>query len=294
MAAASRILGALDDVPAHVIPARPRVAPAWYRRAVVRAAAGFVIVAAGSLWATRSWRATESRDVPARTHASEQGRMRSQGHAKTTAPVVSPTTPAPSASVEAMRQAAGSVERVAADARSAVSSSKVSTGTGLDSNAIDRTMAKRVASPSTASVAPAPAPSVAPAAKMAARAPTFKANTLSEVTTTALGGSRAVSVTRDSVPQVVRHMTCDSTTVTEYTLSSGSHVTLFESASAIDARVADACVSRMHPNADEQRREVAPAVLTWTSADSTRHYMLRGLVPADTLTAVRTRLGLSE
>lgn len=59
-ARASRILGALDDVPASVVPARSRsprtVQTPWWRRPAVAAAAAITIVATGTMMAvTRDW-----------------------------------------------------------------------------------------------------------------------------------------------------------------------------------------------------------------------------------------------
>ncbi|MDQ3244065.1 MAG: zf-HC2 domain-containing protein [Gemmatimonadota bacterium] len=59
VAASSRILTALDDVPAGVIP-KPAVKRPWYSRHDVRAAAAFLLVAGASLMLTRDWNGTSS------------------------------------------------------------------------------------------------------------------------------------------------------------------------------------------------------------------------------------------
>ena len=59
VAASSRILTALDDVPAGVVPKRA-VKRAWYSRNDVRAAAAFLLVAGASLVLGRAWNETSS------------------------------------------------------------------------------------------------------------------------------------------------------------------------------------------------------------------------------------------
>lgn len=87
IAAASRIVGALDVIPSGVIPARKPARPAWYMSNQLRAAAAVLIVAAGSLLVIRGGQKTQpERSV---TLAAKQSQPASQP-ALAAAPVSEP------------------------------------------------------------------------------------------------------------------------------------------------------------------------------------------------------------
>jgi len=184
------------------------------------------------------------------------------------------------------------------------------------SAAADAAPQDRVAAGNVAPEAPAPPVRKAAPQLFAKSAPSAAAGALSTVMPTAVKPSLALAASvNDSMPTLVRQVTCDSVEVTEYVLRDGAHVSLFSSASAIDVSRAELCVVRANATAmaarrmksavantadssvaanRDARKSVAPSALPWTAKGTGHHYVLYGSVPITTLGDVRRLLKLPE
>lgn len=297
IAASSRIVSALDIVPAGVIPARAQPKRAWYAAPQFRAAAAILFVAGASMLIMRG-RGTEPLAETAERVMSEAA----QESAPATVQDGGMAETKVAAPPEETRQVQ-SRSRVAAKAPPPKNVADEATGRAADM--------RQVSTESDATAAPvaAPAPVAAatgiaatgaapPAAKAAARQLRLNTSpTLDNVVVTGVAtGSTAELADRLTVLGV------DSTggaRTTRYRLTSGEELTLSETQPVSNA-VVSAQAERRAESAREMAAQAAPpparadsaaktpmATITWTDPKTGRRYTLSGRISRERLEQVR-------
>jgi hypothetical protein len=321
IAASSRIVSALDAVPAGVIPARRRSTRPWYASTQLRAAAAVAFVAGASMLLINR---------PGNKSLSEAGDR------ATSAPA--PQVAAPPAAIQLEQDAAkelsatsqsSAVQRPPTEARG----SSVKRGVGSDTRAAsDRDEAGRVGTAARtgnalADAAPASAPAPAPVTASApvaltppsappvdtGRATFSKSIPVSPVVVTGVA-------TVQDVAEDLRILGVDSTSgqrVTRYRIATGAEIVLTEvsmsrrAATARERRFDAAGGPAPPPAPPVPAAAMPPAVgqtatraeaamqarietLTWVDAESGKTYTLSGRVPRETLEQVKARLQLSK
>ena len=289
MAAASRIVRALDIVPADVVPAPradvpraaalpPRPVP-WYRRRVVSLAAGFVVMALGSLVAVRAWR-TEA-PVAARASMDSAARPAAPSSAEPRPKTVVVPAPPPPAAAKMMAKSAMKME---AKAAAELSAAEEPLARREESARADFAVGNAAPAPALAP-APAPPPALAGAgSKIRIRG--LSGMRLGEVVTMTAGSQR---------PVPIRTGVCDSMRIAVYMIDSVP-VTLAQGPTTPSPDSAAACVLRTapspHPAALPERVVQSPVptdTLTWRGADG-RGYLLMGQASRAKLEQIRDLL----
>src|SRR5690349_16498029 len=270
IAASSRVVSALDIVPAGVIPiAKPK--RGWYSTVQFRAAAGFIVVAGASLLLLNRG---EQRDAmravvtaPKASEMSEQARvidtsrtMISSGAAAS----LPPAAPKEAAQAKVLK-AKAAYEKKTADAVADMTAGNDAMG---------------AAAPATAGAVAAPPPP--PVEKQSAR---DAGVTLNEVTVTGIAAAAPLKlVSSDTTQGSVKSV---------YELTKGVEVSLVEAPAArrnFTAATAKAARERAVPLSAPVAQSVADGVntISWTKGDKT--YVLSGRVSVSELQAARQRL----
>ena len=312
IAASSRIVSALDVVPAGVIPARKTAGRPWYTSTQLRAAAAVVFVAGASFALLRTGDKQSVAELSQRVTSDAAITSTPAEGADQAAPEAAASTQedfaAKSSTSAAPKNVASSP--VAQMSGPATANRRAATGaaTGASGN-LERDEAEARRAPP--AVAPAPAlaaPPLAPLADSAVRSGVAKSIPLENVVVT--------GVAQEAVPaNDLRIIAVDSTAVTRttrYRIASGAEVTLVEDLAEFSGRGAVARERAFDGNrppapppppplsarADAQPTAVrsaavsAPPVtsITWTDPATRRSYRLSGRVSKETLEAVKAKI----
>jgi hypothetical protein len=313
IAASSRIVSALDIVPAGVIPVRTRVRRPWYATAQLRAAAAVLFVAGASFALLRTGDKQSTAEVSQRVTAdASSGSEPAQGPAPLTGEAARPVQDfvrPPEKSAGQTQSAAPSTTNVAPRPPQAATATRSDTraATGAAAKAAEGVQITTVPPP-----AAAPAPTLAEAPRppfpdTASRVVLNKSLPLDEVVVTGVATEAASS----DVLRVIRIDSTALTRTTRYRIASGAEVTLVEEANPFSRQGAVARERRFEadrvpapppppPTADSRSPVAATSqsaanslpvsTITWTDPASLRVYKLSGRVPRETLEDVKAMI----
>lgn len=301
VAASSRIVSALDIVPAGVIPARAQPKRAWYAGSQFRAAAAILFVAGASMLIMRGRGSEPLADTAERVMSEavqDSAPVALQDGAMAAKSVATPPQETPQAESRSRVEVKATAPKVAAD-----EAADAFTGAGVRQRSAesDATAAPVGAPPPVAAATGNAATGTAPpAAKAAARQ--LRLNTspvLDNVVVT--GAAKSTSFEFDDRLTV---LSVDSTTgsrVTRYRLASGEEVTLNEARPAVSA-VVSAQAERRAESAREMAAPAAPApapvradsaamapmvTISWTDPKTSVRYALSGRLSRERLEQLR-------
>lgn len=299
VAASSRIVSALDIVPAGVIPARAQPKRAWYAGSQFRAAAAILFVAGASMLIMRGRGSEPLADTAERVMSEavqDSAPVALQDGAMAAKSAATPPQETPQAESSSRVEVKATAPKVAAD-----EAADAFTGAGVRQRSAE--------SDATAAPVGAPPPVAAPTGNAATAPPAAKAAArqlrldtspvLDNVVVT--GAAKSTSFEFDDRLTV---LSVDSTTgsrVTRYRLASGEEVTLNEARPAVSAAVS-AQAERRAESAREMAAPAAPApahvradpaamapmvTISWTDPKTSVRYALSGRLSRERLEQLR-------
>lgn len=295
VAASTRIVSALDSVPAGVVPAAAR-RRSWYANTQLRAAAAVLLVAGASALVIRGSYSVPPAEDAGRVMATDVAEVRQDSKAMPEASAaIEQASPPPSAPA-AKRNASGQ--------RQATPPATRADGAG-------NTAARSVTGAGAAIRAESPAVAAPPAQATT----TFSSQKAAEQTVTTaeplrmrpvvVGGTAKRAESDAPALTLVRSDTTGSVTVSVYRVEPGFEVTLTETATVPSAPSTAAGTQRERrlqaaaPSPPLQRADMAAmsAVLmsiSWTDSSSRKSYVLAGPVSRERLEALRKQIELTR